>query len=153
MSETNNRLASRLIIDLNGYDAAFLKNCEKIFEIDSVLDGADSKLLMRWVTFAITDILELYTINPDTLYGTINIGPNIKKDYPEIYERFSVEQHEEFMLEYKTFATYAYTILGRRLELIISRGIDLGYPDIACHLDKYRPGMLLINVYGIGSFD
>lgn len=152
LSQSEKRLATRIIIDLNGYDSVFFRKCENIFEIDSRLNDADAKMLGRWMELAISDVIELYTINPMTLYGTINIGPSIDKDFPEMAERYSKEHHEEFIIAYKTFATYAYNILGRRLETIISIGISEGYSDIACHLVRHRPGMLLIDVSGINPY-
>lgn len=145
------QIVSRLLIDLNGYDTGFLKKCEEIFEINRYLDGSQAKMLWTWMDITISEIIALYSINPMTLMGTINIGADYRA-YEEDMRRYSEEQFEEFNLAYKAFATNVYQHLSVRLERYVNQAIELGYSDIACSVGRYRENALLLNVRGIQPF-
>lgn len=114
-------------------------------------------MIRSWIMIAISDIISLYTINPTTLYGTVNIGPNLQKDYVDesgertIIDLFSEEQVDDFVNVYKSFAVYAYGILTRRLEHITHDAIDMGYSDITCELVNFQRGMLQLRITPIDN--
>lgn len=118
------------------------------------MDGEDSRNLRSWVAYCVKDIVELFTTNPDTLYGTINIGPDIQaliKLGMEL-DRLSDDDYENFIHLYKTLAVHIYYVLSRKLGKYISRAIDMGFGDVSCDVHRYNPGMLTLNLRAIAKF-
>lgn len=145
-------LASRLIIDLDGFDVGFTKAICNLFRIDEYTDGKDSEMLRGWIAYCVRDIIDLFTTNPQTLFGTIQIGPDLKAliDQGMDPERFVPEDIEEFQELYKAFAVNVYYVLNRKLDRYISKAIDMGYSDVSCDVHRYAPNMVVLNLRAIG---
>lgn len=143
-------IVSRLLIDLRGYDSGFIRKCEEIFEINVRHDKLDGSMLMEWMEYTVSEIVSLFSINPTTLFGTINIGPNLS-EYRGI-ENYSSAQLDEFSLQYKAFATNVYQALSQKLEPYINESIDKGYSDVSCSVARFVPGALLLNMRAIQPF-
>lgn len=148
-------LADRVIIDLDGFDIGFINRVCSIFHTDYYKDGASSDTIQGVIEFCVKDIVSLYTINPATLFGTINIGP----DYAALYDEFPMfieisqdEDLDDFDITYKAFAANVYYVLNRKLQYLQSEAIDLGYSDISCSVNKFKPGLLMLNVKAIQEF-
>lgn len=148
-------LADRLIIDLDGYDIGFNKRVCDIFEIDYYMDGRDSRLLRDWIEFSVNDIISLFSMNPSTLFGTINIGPDFKKLHEMGMDpkRFDNATQELFSEAYKLFATNIYHVLARKLGNLLSKAIDMGFADISCTVHRYKPGLVVLNVNAMSETD
>lgn len=140
---------------MNGLDGAFMKKCGEIFEINPWHDGDDGRMLRRWVGECIADIVSYFSINPQTMYGTLNLGPDPNtfrdifpdhKNPSEISRRFSERQREDFDIAYKVLATNVCAVLSDKLEPYINEAIEEGYEDIVCSVEKYRIGMVIIQV-------
>lgn len=106
-------------------------------------------MLRQWIIDAVTEIVELYSINPTTLYGTMNIGIDVKM-YPGL-KKFDKEQIDEFNDAYKEFGVNAYHMLGIRLAPMISKAINLGYSDIFCSVTNFVKGALVLEVLAISK--
>ncbi len=154
------KLADRIIIDMDGYDLGFAKACSEIFSIDLWLDGLDSVMLRGWISTAIMEIVTLFTISPGTLYGTINLGPDLSpcrdnrmeyQYYPKL-SSYSKEQLEEFSLAYKALAANMYACMNKKLRPYIDKAFELDYSDVACSVFRYAPGLLILNVRAILPF-
>lgn len=141
------KIALRLLIDLNGYDIEFIRRLETIFEIDTRFKGESAAMLVSWINTAVTDIVSYYSISPTTLAGSINMGIH-PKDYPGI-EDMSDDKVENFNIEYKAFATNVFYHLGNRLEKYVTKAIDMGYNDVSLSVNRFRPGVLVLDIYGI----
>lgn len=141
-------LARRVIIDLDGFDNGFINRVSHILEIDYYKDGALSEKFRKWIEFCIKDIVELFSMNPSTLYGTINIGPDFKylADLGFIEEDYSDKQIDEFSIAYKALATNLYYTLTRRLQHLMDKTIDMGFSDMSCTVERYHLGMVILTV-------
>lgn len=86
----------------------------------------------------------MYSINPDTLFGTIQGGPHLL-GYEGI-DQMEPEQLEKFSALYKAFAANVFNIMHGALEQYAQDAINDGYRDIACNIEQYQIGMLIISV-------
>lgn len=149
-SPRSSEIASRLFIDLKQYDMRFLKDCEQIFEINSKMERHGGRLLREYMEITISEIVALYSMNPLTLMGTLNIGPDVRQ-YPEL-QSYSQEVQDKFAHAYKSFATRVCSLLVDYLAEYQNKAIDMGYSDVQCSVARYVPGSLLLNMRGISPF-
>lgn len=103
-----------------------------------------SALLHQWVRTAVADIVGMFSINPQTLYGSIQEGPHLLA-YEGI-DQMEPEQLEDFSTVYKAFAAKIFALMHDSLASCAERIIDDGYRDVACNIEDYRLGMLVISV-------
>lgn len=107
-------------------------------------------MLREWVGCAVSDIIELYSLNPQILAGTLSIGPDFKS-YSEM-DRFSSEQMEDFSMAYKSLATRIVGHLTRCLDRWSDQAIADGFSDISVTVLRYRIGMTLVNIKAIEPY-
>lgn len=148
-------LTEAAIIDLNGFDAEFMRECEKIFQINAWLDGLDGRCVRDWVRQAVSDVVELYTLNPGTLSGTLNMGPDYRY-FPDLLHerdsektRFEARQYDEFEMAYKAFALNVAHHLTRMTEPFINEALALDYSDVAFTVVRYHPGCVVLAIRAI----
>lgn len=149
-SPQSSEIASRIIIDLRDSDQRFIEDMAGIFQVNYGLDREGSWLLREYTTISVSEIVALYSMNPTTLYGTLNQGPDERQyrgllGHPE-------KEIEEFAVAYKSFAVRLSAILATHLESYQNKAIAKGYSDVSCSVAKYIPGSLLLNMRGIQPF-
>lgn len=110
------------------------------------MDGDIGKLLVHWVRTAITDIVGYFSINPQTLYGSIQEGPHLQA-YPGL-DKMDYKQIDAFIALYKVFAVHVFEVMHRRLSEYADEALHLGYLDISASVEDYRIGMLVIRIDG-----
>lgn len=144
------RLADRLIIDLRGFDYDFIKSTCDIFHTDYYRDGKDSRNIRDWVQLCISDIVALFSFNPQTIHGTLNIGADLRtlerEEFQSLRNKVNQDDLEEFNNSYKVLSTNIYYVLSEVLEEQQNRAIDDGYSDIECSMVRYCPGHVVVNV-------
>lgn len=154
------KLADRVMLSLDGYDAGFSRRVSDIFEIDLWLERDRSPMIRGWISQAIRDIVDLYSIGPGSMLANLNLGPDLtsEPDTPNEYRyypglsSFSGDQIDEFSLAYKALSANIYNCLTRRLQPYIDEAFELGYQDIACSVFRYLPGVIVLNVRAISPF-
>lgn len=136
---------TRRIINLQGYDLAFLRNCERVFEVDGEVDVAGYRRLREWLLAAMHDIVGIYCINPNTIYGTIQEGPDVR-DYPRLSE-FPLEQVQEFFHLWKVFATHVYEAMRRIMEPYEDQVYEReDWVDLDCRVVDYQLGCVAVEI-------
>lgn len=148
-------LAERVIVDLDGFDDGFIRRVCNIFQTDYYKDGASSDTLQGVIAFCVSEIVSLYTVNPTTMFGTINIGPDYQslyRDFPMFEDIARDEDLDEFSIAYKAFAANVFYVLSRKLRHLQDEAIELGFSDISCSVNRFKPGLLILNIRAIQEF-
>lgn len=149
-SQRSSEIVSRLFIDLRRFDLQFMRKCEEIFQINERLDRVGGQMLRDYLDITISEIVSLYSMNPSTIMGTLNIGADFRQ-YPGLIDQ-PEEIQEEFNHAYKLFAVRMTEVLTDYLEEYRDKAIDMGYSDVSCSVARYVPGSLLLNMRGIMPF-
>lgn len=110
------------------------------------MDGDIGRLLIHWVRTAITDIVGYFSINPQTLYGSIQEGPHLQA-YPGL-DKMAYEQIDRFVELYKVFAVHVFEVMHRTLTQYTDEALNKGYLDVSASVVDYRIGMLVIRIDG-----
>jgi len=93
----------------------------------------------------------MFSFNPQMLYGSIQEGPHLQA-YEGI-DQMEPEQLEQFSCLYKAYAAQVFTLMHVALEEHGARALEEGYSDVACNIESYRLGMLVISVIAENPVD
>lgn len=101
--------------------------------------------MREWLDHAVRDIVSIYSINANTIYGTIQEGPD-SREYHRMSE-YSLDQIEEFYAIWKVFAVHLYSAMQREVrpfEDEVMRNED--DVDINCHVLSYQLGCAAVEI-------
>lgn len=154
------KLADRIMLGLDGYDTGFAQKVSAIFEIDQWLDRDRSPMLRSWISQAVREIIDMFSIGPGSMMINLNLGPDLGRDLDDPAEfkyypgmsAFEQDKVDEFVLAYKALAVNIYHCLNSRLQPYIQEAFELGYQDIACSVFRYLPGVIVLNVRAISPY-